>query len=134
MHEASDVFKYMQAYKTLGKNKNLVFYHCTSLYPTPDHLERLDRIPYFKMGGFSYHGTNVNSIIYAAMNGVEYVELHFNHERNAASFKSWHWQDVKCIKEQCEQAKICVPNSILTMDECRNFQYYKNEFLGLKAC
>ncbi len=74
-----------QAFAIL-KDNPLVILHCVSAYPTPDHLIRLDTIPYLKKRyqvpiGFSSHEAGIDFSVGAAVIGAAMIERHFTLDR-----------------------------------------------------
>ena len=110
----------------LPPDKNLVYYLCTSLYPTPNDMLRLERIPRFNLKGFSYHGNNPDAIAYAIMMGVEYVELHYT----SGVPELWQWDmfNIKILRKRLEEYQEMWEDKPITKEEKKSLKFFKKEF------
>ena len=81
MHDLKTVKKIYKFLKQ--KNSNFCFLHTTSLYPTPDHLVRLDAIREMKENfrnieiGYSDHTIGLTACVSAISLGANIIEKHF---------------------------------------------------------
>jgi N-acetylneuraminate synthase len=130
MHTVEEIEECKKNYGASHYLSRPVFYHCTSLYPTPAHLERLGRIRDLHLTGFSYHGNNVRSVVNAYLLGAKYIELHYN-----PVAEPWQWNDMDMVelKEKFECLQKSMEDSPLTEKETSNFAFYSGEYESTKC-
>jgi len=130
VHIATGMHTVNEVKRSIVKYNNCIFYHCTSLYPTPHGLERLSRIRDLGLQGFSYHGRSINSVLYAMLLGAKYVELHYN-----PAAEDWQWsdRDVMLLLSKMEVMHKSLKDSELIEEEIENKNYYSKEFKELYA-
>jgi sialic acid synthase SpsE len=104
MHDLKTVIK---IYKFLNKKKsNFCFLHTTSLYPTPDHLVRLNAIQEMKDKfknieiGYSDHTLGITACLSAISLGANIIEKHFTDTKQRSG------PDIICSMDEKELKKI----------------------------
>ena len=104
MHDLKTVIK---IYKFLVKKKsNFSFLHTTSLYPTPDHLVRLNAIEEMKDNfknieiGYSDHTIGTTACLAAISLGANIIEKHFTDTKKRSG------PDIVCSMDEKELEKV----------------------------
>lgn len=104
MHDLKTVIK---IYKFLNKKRsNFCFLHTTSLYPTPDHLVRLNAIQEMKDKfknieiGYSDHTLGITACLSAISLGANIIEKHFTDTKQRSG------PDIICSMDEKELKKI----------------------------
>ncbi len=104
MHDLKTVKKIYKFLKQ--KNSNFCFLHTTSLYPTPDHLVRLDAIREMKENfrnieiGYSDHTIGLTACVSAISLGANIIEKHFTDTKKRSG------PDIICSMDQIELKQI----------------------------
>ena len=120
MHDLKTVIK---IYKFLNKKRsNFCFLHTTSLYPTPDHLVRLNAIQemkdYFKNIeiGYSDHTLGITACLSAISLGANIIEKHFTDTKQRSG------PDIICSMDEKELKKLLMKvKEFLILKRGKNF-------------
>jgi sialic acid synthase SpsE len=125
MHDLKSVKK---TYNYLKKKKvNFCFLHTTSLYPTPDHLVRLDAIYQLKKNfnnieiGYSDHTIGKVACLSAISMGANIIEKHFTDSKNRVG------PDIVCSMDEKELASIIETSKIIFRQKKGKKSYLKDE-------
>lgn len=104
----------------------LVLLHCTSLYPTPEHLLNLRNIPLLSrefpecLIGFSDHSQGVAASALSIALGASLIEKHFTLDRSKPGFDNamaLNPAELKVLIENCRLAHRMLGNSARNLSE-----------------
>jgi sialic acid synthase SpsE len=131
-HDTEHVHDLIESYNKMAPTREKIYYHCTSIYPTPNDKNRLSRIGNIGMKGFSYHGNDTNSILSTIVLGVEYVELHYTIEKEC---KDWQWNKelIQYLFKKVDHLIESFKDVPITEQEKKDFALYCREYDTLKS-
>jgi len=139
MHRFDMLIKLLDYYKSyIGQKKTLLIpYHCVSMYPTPFDKTRMIRVQILRnrygIVGYSDHSVGNKACRMASLLGADYIEKHYAFNN---VHKPWVWTKDSLIafRNSLKQDHILIKDSVLTEEEKNNYNFYKEEFNGIKKC
>ena len=129
INEKNDSLTANNYFKKYLKNKkiNFCFLHTTSLYPTPDHLVRLDAINELKKNfknieiGYSDHTIGKVACLSAISMGANIIEKHFTDSKKRIG------PDIICSMDEKELASIIETSKKIFRQKKGKKSYLKDE-------
>jgi sialic acid synthase SpsE len=118
----------------LQKEKDLLLYHCVSLYPTLFKDARLSRLTssMVEYDGFSDHSIGMRQSTLAWFLGVNTIEKHFSLRSDAPGWMTTV-EEMKCFKKALDELMTGMKDGELTKEEKENYEFYKKEYRSLKG-
>lgn len=111
----------------MEQGKETVYYQCTSLYPTPMDMLRLNRIESLKLDGLSYHAQDVNPILWSIIKGITHLELHFTVNYKPST---WLWTPkmVKDLRFEVRKLRGALEDQPISSEEENSLNFFQGEF------
>jgi sialic acid synthase SpsE len=115
-------------YNTSGTE--IIYYNCTSEYPTKSENVHLNRHKSKFMEGFSDHSSGVFAMVLASIIGVKYIEKHFSIDADA---KPWNVSttQMRWYNRMMEMVNEFFVDKGMSEEEIKNYEFYKKEFKDL---
>lgn len=96
MNSLDDIISYMSIYNTYNiAQRNIVYYHCISEYPTDIKKAKLSRIIKHNFRGYSDHTVGLRCMTFSYLLGIDWIEKHFTLNLNGSS---WCVNEIDMIK------------------------------------
>jgi sialic acid synthase SpsE len=135
MHKKTDILKYYRnawSYASkLQKEKDILLYHCVSLYPTLFQNARLGRLRdshwLVQYDGFSDHSIGMRQATLAWFLGATIIEKHFSLRSDAPGWCATT-EEIETFTKTIDELLVGIQDSELTEEEKRNYAFYKEEY------
>jgi len=131
--------RYAMIYKDPDTHTKLIFYHCTSEYPTEFVQTRLCRLRYkapdslFQsfFEGYSDHTQGTKTMLLAWLMGAFYIEKHFTNRVNGPLFAVTN-KDMCRLNKVINNIDACLIDSDPSEIEKGNYDHFTKEFKDLR--